>query len=184
MKIPKIHLATSNDCIRPAMNYVLVTLKYIYASNGHILIRLPTEEIFGISFIESFLVFEEIAKKEITDISIIKFNAHSLLRIDIRKNRQFSITKYYEILINGQDNLQYPNAESVIPSEDKLEPVSIIGVNTKFLNSLVEAMGINDSYNQCAIFKFTGETKAIIVKPRHGEIENRLGVIMSVATSI
>ena len=43
----KLHLATGNDSLRPAMQHIQVKAGFCYATDAHILVKVPINEVFG-----------------------------------------------------------------------------------------------------------------------------------------
>jgi hypothetical protein len=135
--LPKINAVCSDDELRPAMNYIQIDSNRIVATNGMILVWLPTNNVFG---------------EEIT--SQLSENPIYIYRKDWDK-----FTKPYRIIsfVDGNFHIQrkdgskdiveprnleerFPVYDSIIPEYNVTEVSPVIGFDPRLAVKVLEAM--------------------------------------------
>lgn len=177
----KLHLATSKDKqFRKHLQYIQIKGGFIYATNCHILAKIPVQDIFGNEFSkedEFYIHSEDWKKQGFYKLTDFKKNGNLLEGYDKKWNLQGIIkmkTKAEFDLIGT-----FPNCDSVIYSQDQpLEAVSQIGFNPSLLMDLAEAIGEDMGR---LVFNFYGSLKTIQVKPKNSQ---KIGVLMPIDISI
>jgi len=173
----KLHLAVSKDNYRPHLKYVQIKGGYIYATNCHILARIPVNEIFGDLFSqddELYFLGEDWKKQGFYKCTDFKKNGNLLEAYDKKWNLQ-GIIKFKTK--DEMDNIgRFPDCQSVIiSSEQPLEAVPQISFNPSLLMDLADALGENLG---SLIFNFYGKLKTIQVRPKDSK---KLGILMPIA---
>lgn len=184
----KVHLATSKDNFRPALNYFQVKNGFIYASDCHILVKLPVDEVFknfdmifdSFSYSDEFYILGEDWKKQKMYAAQNFCEYQNILTAYGKKGETLGMLKILTASEFKEKVGVFPDCEAIIPTEDKpTESIVSISFNPTLLDKLTEAMQDN-----CRLFNFTffGQRKAIVVKHnKPEEYTNGLGLIMPVA---
>jgi hypothetical protein len=173
--LPKLHLACSDEELRPVMQHILVTKKEICASDAHILVIHQTKDIFSKEFIESmpakFLIHKEqwkqICKKHIA----LKFENGA---IEVIYNGYSIMHK----IKTPEINLVYPDYKKIMLKKKDKEDVGEIGISSELLHKLTDAMFYNYQTKGLKL-EFFGQTKHIIVTSSSGESKVK-GLIMPI----
>jgi len=176
----KIHLATSKDNIRPHLGYIQIKGGFAYATNCHILAKVPLCELFGKESelnkddYHFYIEAKEWQKNKFYNGSTFTLDGGNYLEaLDIKGNRLGTI----KIVTQPQfDNIgRFPDCESVIySSEQPTEAVDIISFNPSLLSTLCEALGGNSTK---FIFTFFGRLKTIQVRNKH---DLSFGILMPI----
>lgn len=176
----KLWKACATDALRPAMEHILFKNGYAYASDAHVLVRVPLEEC---------TTFEEEERALLDDCLIHKSMLKYIVGFDIvrvEKDEDGSVclkaragenTVTVKLGKNG-DVLKYPDAEALLQSKKERTPVQKMGFDQKLLASLTDALGTNRLK-----FEFSDEKSAVFVRPV-SEISNAIGIIMPIALDI
>jgi hypothetical protein len=179
----KVHLATSKDNLRPALNYFQVKNGFVYASDCHILVKLPVDEVFGkgkFSTTDEFYILGEDWKKQKMYAAINFGEFQNILTAYGKKGETLGMLKILTASEFKEKVGVFPDCEAIIPTEDKpTESIVSISFNPTLLDKLTEAM-----QDSCRLFNLTffGQRKAIVVKHnKPEEYTNGLGLIMPVA---
>lgn len=179
---PQIHEVIKKNPLRPVMEHALLTKNHLVATDTNVLIVHDTEEVFPSSFVEQikteylvhYTCLKEMSKKQTTNYYI----ENNQMIVENKKGE----TKTFNLLINEQDGLKYPNWQSAIPVlPDYIEEPKVgeIGVNPMLLNNLRMAI---DPGCRATNLIFLGKTKPIWVEgisPK-AEFNNYKAMIMPV----
>ena len=172
----KLHLAVSKDNYRQHLKYIQIKGGYIYATNCHILARIPINEVFGDTFTsedEFYILGEDWKKQGFYKCQDFKKNGNLLEAYDKKWNLQGIIKMKDKTEFQNIGN--FPNCESVIYSADQpTEAVDKIGFNPSLLMDLVEALGEDMGR---FIFNFFGPLKTIQIKHKDSQ---KLGILMPI----
>lgn len=171
--------ACASDVVRPVMEHILLKGGYAYASNGHVLVRVPLDEL---------TTFDEEQRAMLDDCLIHKSMLKYIVGFDIVRVEKTEDGAVYLEASTGEnivkvqlgkngDVLKYPNAEEILKGSKDRTPIQKIGFNPKFIASLTAALG-SDSLK----FEFSSESSAVFVRPI-SEISSAVGVIMPITTT-
>ena len=172
----KLHLAVGKDNYREHLKYVQIKGGFIYATNCHILARIPVNELFSEIFTtedELYIKGEDWKKQGFYKCTDFKRNGNLLEAY----NGKWELQGIIKMKTRPEmDNIgRFPDCESVILSTDvKTEPVDKISFNPSLLMDLAEALGENLGQ---LIYSFYGRLKTIQVKPHNS---NKLGILMPI----
>lgn len=174
----KLHLATSKDRLRPALQSILVTKENIVATDAHIMAVIPTALVFNKESIEllpdkGLLIDAQIWKLIYSADSIFIYMEGSGYKIAGYFKSKPSAE--FRAEINGEAG-NFPNWHQVIPTEDKREPMPIIGINAKLLMNLSDAIDASNGLK----LETNGSQKGIIVKPIGLDTGEPYGLIMPI----
>lgn len=174
-QLPKMHLACSDDELRPTMTHILFTKEEIVASDATILVIHKTKDYLDKEFIKSMP--ERFLISRWNYLILSKRNA----KIKYDKVRKLIIvtdlkyTEHYVPVIpdDGEKFNKYPDYEKVFP--EKSHKIINIGINGKRLENLYKSMLMPYQYYYPLIFEFCGVDKAIKVTV---PCSNAIGIIM------
>lgn len=171
--------ACANDSVRPVMEYILFKDGFAYASDAHVLVRVPLEECTTFeeeqrALLDDCLIHKSILKYIVGfDIVLVEKNDDGTVCLKVREGEN---TITVELGKNG-DDLKYPNAEEILKGSKDRTPIQKIGFNPKFIASLTAALGTDRLK-----FEFASERSAVLVRPI-SEKSNAVGVIMPIMTT-
>lgn len=181
MKTLKLNYLCSTDSLRPSMNYIQFNDNgYIYATDGHVLIKTTMHNVFGTEFNalkNLWINYKEIhihatEWKKIAGKDLI--SCEVLIESDNKAIVQFRDKKTeYTVTFLTSDFEIFPKCENIIPSGQY--DVSEIGINAAYMNQLFMCVkGSTDT----AQFKlnFTGENKTVLLT--HAELEDTTFILM------
>lgn len=171
--------ACASDPVRPVMEHILLKDGYAYASDAHVLVRVPLEEC---------TTFEEDQRALLDGCIIHKSMLKYIVGFDIVRVEKTEGGAVYLEAHTGEntvkvqlgkdgDVLKYPNAEEILKGSKDRTPIQKIGFAPKFIASLTAAMGTDRLK-----FEFASENSAVFVRPI-SEISNAVGVIMPIMTT-
>jgi len=178
----KLHLAVSKDDLRPALMHIQVKEGYVYATNCHILVKFPINEVFGenspIKENDHFYINgKEWGKFKFHSANLFVYSNGILMGLDKKGNNLGMIKTIPENDLNGK----FPDCNAVLPSETK-EGVELnqISFNHELYYNLIEVFNLDTPlFNM----NFYGKTSIIMVKPNIEGITNAIAVIMPIAIS-
>jgi len=175
----KLNLVTSTDSLRPALQHIQVINGHVFATNCHILVKIPVHEVFGPDLIqpnEELYFSGEQWKRQ---------NIAKAIRI-VRENNIFKAFDKKGVLIGIIEAIdsekfcssvgRFPDCEMVIPTSE-LDNINRISFNHKLYNDIVECFNLETPLFH---MEFRGERKAIIVKNNNKQTEG-FGLLMPMA---
>lgn len=174
----KLHLATSKDRFRPALQSILVTKENIVATDADIMAVLPTALVFNEASIEclpdmGLLIDGQIWKAIYSAESITIYLDGDAYKIAGHfKNKP---SAEFRAEING-DGSNFPNWLQVVPTEDKREAMPVLGINAKLLMNLSDAIDASNGLK----LETNGSGKGIIAKPIGLDTGEPYGLIMPI----
>jgi hypothetical protein len=175
----KLNLVTSTDSLRPALQYIQVINGHVFATNCHILVKIPVNEVFGSDVIlpneELYFSGEQLKRQNIAKaIRIVREN--NTFRAFDKKGVLIGIIEAIDAEKFRSSVGRFPDCEVVIPTNE-LDNINRISFNHKLYNDIVECFNL-----ESPIFhmEFRGERKAIIVKNSPGHTEG-FGLLMPLA---
>jgi len=141
MKLPKLHLACSDDTYRPVMSHVLITKEETVATNAQILVVHKTKDLFPEQFIDDMPKRMLIHRRFWADICknhlSIYFNNETNQVEIMRKFKYENIKYFYPIVFESEIGI-YPDYTKVFPK--KQESKKEIALNPLLLKNLYKAM--------------------------------------------
>ena len=171
MKTLKLNYFTSNDDLRLSLQHIQFNENgYIYASNGHILIKSTIGDVFSDSFNSEELQqlwdkhkeihihsdeWKKIAGKQLMYCDVLMDSDNKAIVQFYDKKTQYTVT-----VLTG-DLEYFPVCDNVIPKGD-LVPIEYIGIDGNILSDVT--MAIKSSYPPRFKYEFRGELKSIILK--------------------
>lgn len=164
----KLHLATEQkNKFRPHLGYIQIKRGFAYATNCHILAKVPLCELFGKDSelnkddYHFYIDGKEWQKNKFYNGSSFLLNAGNYLEAtDIKGNRLGTIKVLTEP--EFQHVGRFPDCESVIySSEQPTEALDTISFNPSLLFTLCEALGGSENKY---IYTFFGRLKTIQVR--------------------
>ena len=169
--------ACATDAMRPVMEYILFKDGYAYASDSHVLVRVPLEECTTFeedqrALLDGCLIHKSMLKYIVGfDIVLVEKAEDGAVCLEARTGEN---TVKVQLGKNG-DALKYPNAEEILKGSKHRTPIQKIGFNPKFIASLTAALGTD-----LLKFEFASENSAVFVRPVSA-ISNAVGVIMPIS---
>ena len=172
----KLHMACGKDELRPSMTNVFVTKQFCVATDSHLMAIVPTADIFtGEKSIENIpeegMYVNANDWRKLIAANFVEYDGEFVVGHFPRKSPA------HVKPIAVKDIGPYPKWEAVIPSADRFDSVSRIGVNPKLMYNLYQAL-------DAPIFKldFISKNVAIAVSlPEFGyglESGHQFGIIM------
>ena len=171
--------ACATDDMRPVMEYILLKDGYAYASDSHVLVRVPLEECTTFEecqreLLDNCLIHKSMLKYIVGfDIVLVKKTDDGAVYLEAQAGEN---TVMVTLGKNG-DVLKYPNAEEILKGSKDRTPIQKIGFNPKFIASLTAALGTD-----LLKFEFASENSAVFVRPVSAT-SNAVGVIMPIMTT-
>ena len=160
----KLHLATSKDQLRQALNSVLINREEIVATDAHILARIPVSTILDP---DSIALIPE--KGILVDAQIWKaiYNADAIFLKDTEEGLKIlgyfsrKPPQEYRVEINGEIST-YPNYKQVIPDhEHAKQDTNTLKLNPKLLENLRQALDATAGVQ----IQFNGHNKGATILP-------------------
>ena len=174
----KLHLSASKDKFRPVMQSILVTKENIVATDAHIMAVVPTALVFDEASIElmpdkGLLIDAQIWRSiYMADSIFIYLEGNGYKIAGHFKNKP---SAHFSAEINGESG-NFPNWYQVMPTEDKREPMPVIGINAKLLMNLSDAIDASNGLK----LETNGSQKGIIAKPIGLDTGEPYGLIMPI----
>lgn len=169
-----LHLACSNDSLKPALNYVYFQEGYAWATNGHILVR---------QSLSKFHNFDETQIEILNGKQLHKDVYKLILRHNFIRVRYEGI----ETLVSGGHEILFrwakipvnpPDHKAAIQNSVKhIEDVNKIGVNLKYLDIIGKILAPPSKEVRLS---FTRENGAIFVSDNRIDIKDNFGLVMPV----
>ena len=138
----QINLCVSKDTLRPAMNYIKVTKKHIFATDSHILVHIPTNYIFDDESINSenwadFHIEPNQYKLLLNSTAKMSINFESKIITTVKSTGVFNAS------ILPSDTLNFPNCKQVIDlSEKSLTEKNVLDIDLDYLTKANKALDI------------------------------------------
>lgn len=170
---PQMHLACSNDDLRPVMSYVYITKDHSVATNAHIIAIAETKNLFDDDFIniipdDGFYIHKDDWKK-ICQCDCVLVESEKV--VELVHNRKRNELIKIELVENVG---KFPNWKAVIPRPDKEKiPFNTFGLNGEFLATVQKIISKNDSL---VIETFT-KNSGFLVKSWNSDAKT-MGLIM------
>jgi len=176
MKFPKLHLVCAADELRPNMEHICIDKEFTFASDGHILVRHMTSEIFEKNFIASLPAHSIMVHKKAVKLICEKATVKISLTDDkkqIQLHRLDGSIISYKLYIDRA----YPDANKIIPDIKDIKPLDKVGINSNLLDRLSDGLGCDIPVLH---LNFFDRSHAIYVTSPHSDYEDAVGIIMPV----
>ena len=168
--------ACGNDEIRPILNHAHVMNGFIYATNGHILVKQSLKNVHGLDDEQVAHLEGKSFHKDLLQVldkqNEVTFKADG---IHIKGKGIGSAVIEYSDLVG-----KFPNCYNVIPRAELAESVDYIGMSVQKINNLIKAMSF--SPNNHFRFTFYGKDRAILVRGEEFDLNDEIGLIMPCRT--
>lgn len=179
LKEYKLWEACASDEFRPVMEHVYFKNGYAYASDAHVLVRVPLEECTtfdeeSLALLDDCLIHKSMLKYIVGfDIVQVGTDEDGGVYLKARAGENDIVVK----LAKNGEPVKYPNAEAIL-QQNGGERIRIdkIGFKPKSIASLTAALGTDRLK-----FEFRDEKSAVFVRPI-SEISNAIGIIMPIMT--
>lgn len=152
-----------NNELRPSMEHIFFKNGHAYASDAHILVKIPLEALFKVESWESEEQLEKLNGYSIHSNLFQKLTKYDTIWVDTVDDRTVLKVKFEEqtiaISLKDEGDVKPLNFEAILPHVDA-EPVTAIGINYKFLSNLTEAMGIDGNIE----LHFTKKNQKVFVE--------------------
>lgn len=176
MKFPKIDLCCEDNLLRPVMSYVCVKKDFTFATDGHVLVRHVTSEIFKEEFVSSLPDDPIMIPSKAIFLMCQKATVKVSLTDD-KKQIQLHRLDGSVITYKLRDDCRYPDTNSVIPDPKNTKPISKIGLSSTLLSRLTDGLGCDIPILHMSFFD---DHSAIYVTSPHTFYEGAVGIIMPV----
>lgn len=178
----KLWLAASTDEFREVLQYIYFQDGFAYASNSHILVKIPAIMLFDLEGDASIDIEEETKKLQgfLVHSSVWKLLT-TFPEVQIKREGDFEPEVTIEakkaqhiisVSLVNSSSYKVPNYEEAIVAKEAREPIQRIGVNVDFLADLTAAMGADNIK-----LGFTTAKSKIFVEPEPN-LYGELGMIM------
>lgn len=173
----KLHLVTSNDELRPAMTYIQVKGGNVYATNAHVMVKFPINEVFGVNVFSDTDEYY-IDSQQWKTLKFFNADAMGLVNGVLKAYKRGKFLGMMDVMSAEDFNNKvgkFPNCEAVIP-QSGAEPVEAISFSPEYYYNLTECFNLAKS-----MFKmnFRGTNKVIMVENTTGDSAG-LGLIMPI----
>lgn len=175
----KLHLVTGNDDLRPSMTYIQVLNGFCYATNGHVLVKIPISEVFGPDIVlpnEEIYFSGDQWKKQNFSKAIRIIRENNIFKAFDKKGLLIGIIEAKTNEVFKNEVGRFPECEIVIPINE-LDNINNISFNHKLYFDIVECFNL-----EVPLFymEFRGEKKGIMIKNSNGQSEG-IGLLMPLA---
>lgn len=162
--LPKLHLITSTDQLRPAYNYIQISKKDMRATDFHCLAIIPTRETIldpeQLPEEPIYLHYESYKLLTVSSITAVNFDKEKRQFIAIHKG-----LKPATIIPVTELDARYPDFDSVIPSRKDSSSRSILGINPTLLAKLADAIALPGVDNKSVALEFYDGLRPVRVFP-------------------
>lgn len=174
LKECKMHLACSDDDIRPVMQYIYFKDGFAYASDAHILVKNKLSEITEGFSDEQLSLLDGKLMHKTSFRKILEYDFVRIGETGIECLTQFSTI---EFRFSADASLKYPDAEAVISmAKEKNEPINRVSLSAKLYHRLYQSLYNDDRL----VLNFSkSEHHGILVKSQDKYIESE-AVIMPI----
>jgi hypothetical protein len=175
----KLHLSIGKDSIRPALMHIQVKDGFVYATNCHILVKFPIDEVFGstedITNDSHFYIDGKLwGKFKFYNAAFFTHKDGILSAWDKKGNDLGMIKTKNETELGAR----FPNCDQVIFSkEQQNESIDSISFDHELYFNLIEVFNFPVSFFKMC---FYGQTKQIQVRPNDETMTNAIALIMPV----
>jgi hypothetical protein len=177
----KLHLATGNDSLRQTMQHIQVKNGFCYATDAHILVKVPINEVFGGVITQEDEIY--ILSKDWKDQKMYKaayiFKSNNILTAFDKKMVKLGMLEFMSKETFEDKIGRFPNCESILPEDDKpVVDLGKISFNPSLYSRICEAL--EDS---CQLFNLTffGPNRCILVKHnKQDEFTKGFGMMMPI----
>ena len=175
----KLHLAVSKDELRPALMHIQVKEGFVYATNCHILVKFPIDEVFGkgsgITETDHFYIDGKQWGKFKFHTAYMFIYENGILTAKDKKYNELAMIK---VKYDGEIDGKYPEVNNILYSPEK-EKVSInsISFNHELYYNLIEVFNLPAPLFNMS---FYGQTSQIYVKPNDETLSNAIALIMPI----
>jgi len=182
----KIWEACADDKMRPTLNYIHFKDAHAYASDAHILVKIPIKELLGLTAGEDYIpealeghcISGNIWKKLAAQKAAQKGMMELYLPTEEGGAPSFRVhdEEGQDIIFHFAKKGMYtpPYYEGVLKRSTTAEAVTMIGLSEKMLSKLCQALGDTD-----VKMDFNGPLNAVLVFPKYyDELTNAYGMIM------
>lgn len=177
----KIWEATNKDEFRPVMEYILFQNGHAYATNAHILVKIPLDCLFEV---EPYEPEDQLKMLEGCCINARLFKrlcSYGCLWVEEMNGRPHIKVIFMEnpiyIPLKSKDDMRFPNFEAVLNYSGPSEPIDALGISPELLIRLTKAMGVSEKIKMT----FTKKNSQIFVEPLEEFYRNTMkGLIMPI----
>jgi hypothetical protein len=168
----KLHLITSTDSLRPALQNIQVKNGFCYATNCHVLAKIAKIDVFGPDVIsnDEEIYFPADQWKKQNFAKAVTITREGLLFKAFDKKH--ALLGMIQAKTAGEIEGKFPDCETVIPTSE-LSSVDKISFDHSLYFNLVECFNDEGQYRM----EFRGQNKGIIIRNLIDKNEN-IGLIM------
>ena len=174
----KIWKAIKEDEFRPAMEFIHFRNGYAYASDAHILVKIPINELMDFSLdiertpeenlaiLDGYSIHAKVWQHLAGVKGVIKLfppqyeNELPFFSVDIDSGG----AQVVRFPVAKKDFYKVPDFDGVLKPEANTETISKIGISISLLNNLAQALGAENLK-----LEFSAENRKIIVRPLESE---------------
>lgn len=168
-----IHLACSNDLLRPALQLVNFEDGYIWATSGHVLARQSLSTFHGFDETEISLLNGKRIHKDVFKLIL----QYDIIKIEFDGIRVFLGDSDMFISYSKSSDKSPDYKQAIRSSVETIEPVDAIGINAKFIDI---ANKILQPFNNQLELNFTKHNKAIFAGCQSYSLKNSFVMIMPI----
>jgi hypothetical protein len=166
----KLHKCAASDQLRPVMCHILIDDKYCVASDAHVIVKIPREQLLEENVPNCFVRSEDWAKlvKAKPFTFMIHYEENHLVSRRIRDRYEIARCKPIEYEKIGN----YPNY-AVVYNDFKPKEMLEIGIYASKILMICEGLGTSRLK-----FEFSGSDHGVLVTCLEEEFYGRVGIIM------
>lgn len=172
------------DKVRPVLEYVYFENGYAYASNAHILVRIPIVYITTLDDDSNNLLnghgIHGPLMKYLADLWPLKVQKEIVVGEDGKETEYVSIIAWHgenevKVTLTNPEQVKHPNFDPLFSTSGERIPVKKIGISQNLLNKLTAAIGTSEIK-----MGFVDERRQIFISPITSELEGIEGIIMPI----
>lgn len=170
------------DGLRPALEYVFFENGYAYASNAHILVRVPITHVStladdSLSLLEGHGIHGPLLKR-LVHLWPLRVEKEDIIDKDGNEREMVYIYAYdgeneIRVTLTNTEQIKPPRMDEMFEITGEREPVHKVGLSQKMLNRLTSALGTTKIK-----MEFVSEKTKILVTPLEVEHIGAEGLIM------
>jgi hypothetical protein len=175
----KLHLVTSKDSLRPQLQHIQVKDGFVYASDCHVLVKIPVNEVFADTIAENeelYFLGEQWKSQNISKAVYLKREGLIFKAFD-KKMNLIGMIEAIEANVFTKNVGQFPECNRVIP-QGELEQINMLAINYKLYSNLVECFNDEATYRM----EFRGNGRGVIIRNYNTKSE-AIGLIMPIFLS-